>query len=212
VRANSDLSDHFCPSDAEEPDEILDRLECSANKQSIIRQLTASQVYGCLKLAGENAEQARYHAAAEMEKELAVRRLPARCPPSSSGKLTCLPFFSSRLTRPDQTSFPSRDVRGFRVLRIRDAGQGDKPSTRTAQLTVWDAESLGQGFFQEGKRYFVSGVSMRSRRRAELTICPCEGLQRDSEGLVETTKYGGDACDEKGLEVEEGCVICDCNI
>lgn len=56
---------------------------------------------------------------------------------------------------------PPRNVRNFRVLVVRDARTGDKPSSRVAQLTVWDVESLvlsegGQlGSFQVGQRFMV---------------------------------------------------------
>lgn len=46
-------------------------------------------------------------------------------------------------------------MRGFRVLRIKCAQNGKKASQRTAQLTVWDADSLGAEFFQQGQRYLV---------------------------------------------------------
>lgn len=57
----------------EEPDEVLDRLEETSNKASLVRKLTARQAHGCLALAGEKSNQARYAAVAELEKELAVR-------------------------------------------------------------------------------------------------------------------------------------------
>ncbi|GAA6037981.1 hypothetical protein JCM8097_009523 [Rhodosporidiobolus ruineniae] len=54
--------------------------------------------------------------------------------------------------------YPPRDVRGFRVVRIRDAQEGSKASTRTALLTVWDAQSFEEGFFKEGRRYLISNT------------------------------------------------------
>lgn len=54
-----------------------------------------------------------------------------------------------------QTSYPPRNVRAFRVLRVKDAQEGRKPSNRTAQITVWDADGFGADFFQDGQRYLV---------------------------------------------------------
>ncbi|ORY79270.1 hypothetical protein BCR35DRAFT_332060 [Leucosporidium creatinivorum] len=138
----------------EEPDEILDRLEGTSTikeKEAILRKLSPRQANGALALAGEMAVQARYAAQEELEKELAVHGLPPR------------------------------DVRGFRVLRIKDARIGSKPFTskRTAQLTVWDADSLGADFFQQGARYFVTNVIPKGtwkRQSEEITLA----TRRDS--------------------------------
>lgn len=57
---------------AEEPDEILDRLESATNKRAIVRQLDAHQVRAVLLLAQENAQASRFHAVEQLQKELAV--------------------------------------------------------------------------------------------------------------------------------------------
>ncbi|GJN87357.1 hypothetical protein Rhopal_000306-T1 [Rhodotorula paludigena] len=54
--------------------------------------------------------------------------------------------------------YPPRDVRGFRVLRIRDAREGSRSLQRTAQLTVWDGQSFEESFFRVGQRYMLSNV------------------------------------------------------
>ncbi|BGP23403.1 breast cancer 2 susceptibility protein [Rhodotorula toruloides] len=54
--------------------------------------------------------------------------------------------------------YPPRQVRCFRVLRISDAREGTKPVKRTAQLTVWDAETFDADFFREGQRFMVSNT------------------------------------------------------
>lgn len=50
---------------------------------------------------------------------------------------------------------PRREVRDFRMVRIRDARQGRKEQSRTGMLNVWDARALGDELV-EGKRYWVS--------------------------------------------------------
>ncbi|KAF8585115.1 hypothetical protein K439DRAFT_1344127 [Ramaria rubella] len=61
-------------------------------------------------------------------------------------------------------SFPPRQVRNFRVLRVSDARTARKSSWRTAQLTVWDVMSLNitegrsAGSFNVGQRYMVSSL------------------------------------------------------
>ncbi|KWU44262.1 hypothetical protein RHOSPDRAFT_29372 [Rhodotorula sp. JG-1b] len=114
-------------SPAEEPDEILDRIESATNKQAVIRQLDSRQVHAVLALAQENAQSSRYRAVEGLQKELADR-------------------------------YPPREVREFRVLRIVDAREGTKKSQRTAQLTVWDAQSFEADFFREGQRYMISNL------------------------------------------------------
>lgn len=53
---------------------------------------------------------------------------------------------------------PPRKVSDFRVIVIRDARESAKYSIkRTAQLTMWNVLSLGDGFLVEGKRYMVRG-------------------------------------------------------
>ncbi|GAA5829427.1 hypothetical protein JCM11251_005045 [Rhodosporidiobolus azoricus] len=67
--------------------------------------------------------------------------------------------------------YPPRDVRGFRVVRIRDAQTGEKTSGRTALLTVWDAQSFEEGFVKEGGRYLISNTLPKgSWRRGDLEI------------------------------------------
>lgn len=50
---------------------------------------------------------------------------------------------------------PPREVRDFRIVRLRDAREGRKENMRTAMLNVWDARALGDQL-EEGKRYLVS--------------------------------------------------------
>ncbi|KAJ8295952.1 Breast cancer type 2 susceptibility [Rhodotorula toruloides] len=54
--------------------------------------------------------------------------------------------------------YPPRQVRCFRVLRISDAREGTKSVKRTAQLTVWDAETFDADFFREGQRFMLSNT------------------------------------------------------
>lgn len=68
--------------DAEEPDEILDRIESAKNKDAVVDRLSAAQVYGCLQLASENAQKDRFQAISDLEKDLEVR-------PSHAGFETC---------------------------------------------------------------------------------------------------------------------------
>ncbi|KAF9516595.1 hypothetical protein BS47DRAFT_1340741 [Hydnum rufescens UP504] len=53
---------------------------------------------------------------------------------------------------------PPRDVRNFRVIRVKDARVWRRPALRTAQITVWDVLALGEGFLTEGRRYLVSNL------------------------------------------------------
>ncbi|GAA5884455.1 hypothetical protein JCM6882_005258 [Rhodosporidiobolus microsporus] len=67
--------------------------------------------------------------------------------------------------------YPPRDVRGFRVIRIRDAQIGEKTSNRTALLTIWDVQSFEEGFVKEGGRYLISNtVPKGSWRHGDLEI------------------------------------------
>ncbi|GAA6011243.1 hypothetical protein JCM10207_008275 [Rhodosporidiobolus poonsookiae] len=69
--------------------------------------------------------------------------------------------------------YPPRDVRGFRVVRVRDGRDGQKGSTRTALLTVWDAQSFEEGFFKEGGRYLISNTMPKGTWRtgdAEISL------------------------------------------
>lgn len=79
-----------------------------------------------------------------------------------------------------QELYPQREVRGFRVLRVVDAREGTKTMQRSAQLTVWDAQSFYDDFFREGQRYMVRclvcRVSSGGRRRSDML----NGLHRRS--------------------------------
>ena len=63
---------------------------------------------------------------------------------------------------PCQKSFPSRDVRNFRVVVAQDACTRRRPANRIAQITVWDVlglsfeEGSSQGTLKTGQRYLVS--------------------------------------------------------
>lgn len=50
---------------------------------------------------------------------------------------------------------PPRDVRHFRMVRVRDAIQGNRPAFRNAMLTVWDAKGLD---VKEGERYRITSL------------------------------------------------------
>lgn len=132
----------------EEADEILDRLEDARDKDSIVHRLSSQQIQACLMLAIDNARDSRSQAIADLEKELLV-----------SDAHHEFDFLSNNFNSM-QESFPPRSVRGFRVLRVRDVQNQDrrKESHRTAQLTVWDANSLGSNFFIEGQRYLVRSI------------------------------------------------------
>ncbi|KAL8286420.1 hypothetical protein RQP46_004437 [Phenoliferia psychrophenolica] len=78
------------------------------------------------------------------------------------------------------TSFPPRNVRVFRVLRIRDAQNGEISSDRTALLTVWDADGFAPDFFNEDQRYLVSNVIPKGnwlRKASEILLA----TRRDSK-------------------------------
>ncbi|GAA5967105.1 hypothetical protein JCM11641_000443 [Rhodosporidiobolus odoratus] len=131
---------HRSHTPSEEPDEILDRLEAASNKHAIIRKLSPRQVRDCLALAQENAQQSRYRAVEDLQKELADK-------------------------------YPPRDVRSFRAVRVRDAREGSKPSTRTALLTVWDVQTGEDGFVKEGGRYLIwNTVPKGNWRKTDLEI------------------------------------------
>ncbi|KZV96393.1 hypothetical protein EXIGLDRAFT_833637 [Exidia glandulosa HHB12029] len=59
---------------------------------------------------------------------------------------------------------PERNVRSFRVLRVRDAQTLRRPTTRTAQLTVWDAAQLGKDVLVEGARFQITNVAPTQQR------------------------------------------------
>ncbi|GAA5870416.1 hypothetical protein JCM3774_002723 [Rhodotorula dairenensis] len=62
--------------------------------------------------------------------------------------------------------YPQREVRGFRVLRVVDAREGTKKTQRSAQLTVWDAQSFEAEFFREGQRYMISNLMPKGNWRS----------------------------------------------
>lgn len=95
------------------------------------------------------------------------------------------------------------------MLRIKDARVGSKPfaSKRTAQLTVWDADSLGADFFLQGARYFVrfdSPPLSLSNVKPSVTDGGVReiGHQRHPQRLVEAPERGDYPRDEEGFEVE----------
>ncbi|KAH7105876.1 BRCA2, oligonucleotide/oligosaccharide-binding, domain 1-domain-containing protein [Auriculariales sp. MPI-PUGE-AT-0066] len=54
---------------------------------------------------------------------------------------------------------PARNVRNFMVVRVRDTVCVRRPTTRTAQLTVWDALQVGKDTFNSGVRLQISNVA-----------------------------------------------------
>ncbi|GAA5914284.1 hypothetical protein JCM5296_007234 [Sporobolomyces johnsonii] len=134
---------------AEDPEEILDRLEASASKASIIRKMSARQLHACLALAVENARDSRMRGFQSLQQELAEK-------------------------------YPPREVRSFRLLRVRDARQGVKSTGREALLTVWDAQAFESDFFREGRRYLVTNLVPKGnwqRKHKEIAL----GTRRDSK-------------------------------
>lgn len=71
-----------------------------------------------------------------------------------------------------QDKYPPRDIRCFRMMRVSDAREGTKATTRSALLTVWDAQKYGEGFFDEGTRYLVRlrSLSLLLSRFCDLTL------------------------------------------
>ncbi|KAM0788329.1 hypothetical protein ACM66B_001471 [Microbotryomycetes sp. NB124-2] len=78
---------------------------------------------------------------------------------------------------------PPRDVRNFRVVRIKDAQPlSEGKLARSALLTVWDANELGGDFLKEGKRYLLTNVTPKGswhRQSPEVTLA----TRRDSRWL-----------------------------
>ena len=146
---------------AEEPDECFDRLEFAPNKSAVLAKLTPHQLHGCLALAAQRVEQSRHQAVLDLDAEL-------------------------------DEEFPRRDVRGFLIVRVRDAREGTKPrpagrAKRTAQLTVWRPEELGDGFLRVGGRYHVGVVVPKGtwrRTTEEITLT----TRRDTRWSV----FGGE--------------------
>ncbi|SCZ93209.1 BZ3500_MvSof-1268-A1-R1_Chr6-2g08531 [Microbotryum saponariae] len=116
-------------SDDHDPDEVLDRLKEAASRiqrANIVRRLSSQHVTSCLDKLAERAEIAKERRSRGYDVDESMQRAP-------------------------------RNVRSFRVIRIRDALVTDETkSQRTAQLTVWDCDHLGDDFLREGKRYMVS--------------------------------------------------------
>ncbi|KAG8870131.1 hypothetical protein FRC20_000369 [Serendipita sp. 405] len=56
------------------------------------------------------------------------------------------------------SSFPSRDVRSIRVVKIRDARTTKATDPRTAQVTIWNAEEMGKDALVKGKTYMVTNL------------------------------------------------------
>lgn len=184
----------------EDSDELLDRLQESSNKQSIIRNLSSHQIQEALKLAAEYSTRSRHQAIGELEKELTV------CPPLH--RISC--FLCSSVCKL-QDSFPPRDVRGFRMLRVKDAQQGNRTlSMRTALLTVWDANSLGTDFFVAGNRYLVRSFSLLSIRWDVRLMTYCVGVQCHSERILEAKQRRSDVGHETRFEmvVKRDSLIC----
>jgi breast cancer 2 susceptibility protein len=71
-------------------------------------------------------------------------------------------IYASVTKNPCQKSFPSRDVRNFRVVVAQDACTRRRPANRIAQITVWDVlglsfeEGSSQGTLKTGQRFLVS--------------------------------------------------------
>jgi len=57
-----------------------------------------------------------------------------------------------------KSTFPERQVRSFRIIRVKDARLEKRPSTITAQLTVWDAVHFGKELFEEGSRFKITSA------------------------------------------------------
>lgn len=82
------------------------------------------------------------------------------------------------------------------MLRIRDArsNEGKAVSSRTAQLTVWDAKVLGDGFFKEGQRHLVRTASIlclvrRSCHRSQVSnLAPKGSWKRIASEITLATR------------------------
>ncbi|SGZ16932.1 BQ5605_C020g09080 [Microbotryum silenes-dioicae] len=133
--------------DDHDPDEVLDRLKEAASRfqrANIVRRLSSQHVTSCLDKLAERAEIAKERRSRGYDvDESQMQRAP-------------------------------RSVRSFRVIRIRDALVTDETkSQRTAQLTVWDCDNLGDDFLREGKRYMISNAVPKgvwNLRSSEITL------------------------------------------
>ncbi|KDE03216.1 hypothetical protein MVLG_06273 [Microbotryum lychnidis-dioicae p1A1 Lamole] len=133
--------------DDHDPDEVLDRLKEAASRfqrANIVRRLSSQHVTSCLDKLAERAEIAKERRSRGYDvDESQMQRAP-------------------------------RNVRSFRVIRIRDALVTDETkSQRTAQLTVWDCDNLGDDFLREGKRYMISNAVPKgvwNLRSSEITL------------------------------------------
>ncbi|GAA5898352.1 hypothetical protein JCM8208_006954 [Rhodotorula glutinis] len=113
----------------DEPDEVLDRLECASAsaRRSMVRRMSAAQVPAVLELAVERARESRFRSVEDLQKELADK-------------------------------YPPRDIRCFRMMRVGDARETTKVPGRSALVTVWDADRFGEGFFETGTRYLITNL------------------------------------------------------
>ncbi|SCV67723.1 BQ2448_5334 [Microbotryum intermedium] len=134
-------------SDDHDPDETLDRLEESASRiqrANIVRRLPSRHVTSCLNKLAERADRAKERGIHAYDAD----QLQTHCAP--------------------------RNVRSFRVIRIRDARVKDETKPlRTAQLTVWDCDNLGDDFLREGRRYLITNVVPKgvwNLRSSEITL------------------------------------------
>ncbi|KDQ15696.1 hypothetical protein BOTBODRAFT_108380, partial [Botryobasidium botryosum FD-172 SS1] len=123
--------------------DIFDELEDAENPSDIIKGCTPKQCGYLSLLCRNRCESQKETAAEELERELNI------------GFDSCFGF---------QSRCPPRQVRPFCVVRIKDARTSRKPSLRTAQLTVWDLASLGEGALAEGQRYLISNLNPSQQR------------------------------------------------
>ncbi|KAL7425125.1 hypothetical protein Q5752_000813 [Cryptotrichosporon argae] len=99
---------------------------------------------------------------------LSARDASVKLRTMSSRKICALAQYAARRVNEDaaaakdemeaelRTTCSPREVRSLRMVRVRDAREGRKESTRTALLNVWDARELGT--LKEGGRYMVSNL------------------------------------------------------
>ncbi|KAF8333072.1 BRCA2, oligonucleotide/oligosaccharide-binding, domain 1-domain-containing protein [Cantharellus anzutake] len=118
--------------DEEEPsmlDDIFDELEEATDMNALYRNMHLSaQEYGWLSL----------HIARNIQEQ------KENLPQLIEKELEC--------------SLPCRNVRNFRIIKAKDARNGRRKASRTAQITVWDVLGLGEGFLEEGGRYLVNNL------------------------------------------------------
>lgn len=102
-----------------------------------------------------------------------------------------------------QEKYPPRQVRCFRVLRISDAREGTKASRRTAQLTVWDAETFEADFFREGQRFMVRCISRNLPAGGADARTRLAGQQHPAERQLETEGSGDRSRHSQGLSLAQ---------